>query len=280
MQKRPDDLNDDLSDLIGNPLRITPVTPPESYKPRDFTEGCRKCGGSGMWRPGYPCFTCKGAGKRTFKTSPETRAAAKASRVKTHAEKIEAFKAEYPDVWAWMDGSTFPPAIDMRNKLEKYGSLFDSSIEAARRMIAKRDAAMAAAKTDRTERENAAQTVNVDALTEAFAKAAQSNKRVDLWIGTVKIYPANPGSKWEGSLYVRDKAADKYLGRVTAGRFVPSRDGQPREAELLEIMQDPKAAAIKHGRLTGACSVCGRTLTDADSIAAGIGPICATKFGW
>lgn len=41
-----------------------------------------------------------------------------------------------------------------------------------------------------------------------------------------------------------------------------------------------KEEAAKFGKLYGFCMVCGRTLTDADSIAAGIGPVCAGKEGW
>ncbi len=37
--------------------------------------------------------------------------------------------------------------------------------------------------------------------------------------------------------------------------------------------------AAKYGHLYGVCMVCGRTLTDEESIEAGIGPICANKEG-
>lgn len=40
----------------------------------------------------------------------------------------------------------------------------------------------------------------------------------------------------------------------------------------------PRDEAAAFGQLYGCCCVCGRTLTDEDSIAAGIGPICAAKF--
>lgn len=46
------------------------------------------------------------------------------------------------------------------------------------------------------------------------------------------------------------------------------------------IAADPQKAAVEYGKQLGECSMCGRTLTDADSIAAGIGPICAAKAGW
>jgi hypothetical protein len=37
---------------------------------------------------------------------------------------------------------------------------------------------------------------------------------------------------------------------------------------------------VRYGRATGNCSCCGRELTDPASIAAGIGPVCAEKYGW
>src|SRR5262245_57814828 len=43
--------------------------------PSEYIERCTSCGGSGYWRGrmGYPCFKCKGQGKRSFKTSAATR---------------------------------------------------------------------------------------------------------------------------------------------------------------------------------------------------------------
>jgi hypothetical protein len=37
-------------------------------------------------------------------------------------------------------------------------------------------------------------------------------------------------------------------------------------------------AAKAYGHIYGMCVICGRTLTDEGSIAAGIGPVCASKF--
>ena len=44
------------------------------------------------------------------------------------------------------------------------------------------------------------------------------------------------------------------------------------------ILADPKAAMVAYGKLVGKCGKCGRKLEDADSVAAGIGPVCAA--GW
>ena len=51
-------------------------------------------------------------------------------------------------------------------------------------------------------------------------------------------------------------------------------------ASLSTIEEDPEAAAARHGRASGRCSVCSRDLTDPESIERGIGPICATKFSF
>ncbi len=70
----------------------------------------------------------------------------------------------------------------------------------------------------------------------------------------------------------------KYLGKVTPNRL-DSRLADDVKSVLLEAAADPLTAAIRYGKETGACSCCGRDLTNAQSIAAGIGPICREKYG-
>lgn len=287
------DLNDDLSDLIGSPMRAEPAAAPAGFVPateRAFTEPCRKCAGSGRWRPGYPCFACKGTGKVTFKTAPETRAAKRTSTASSKLAKIEAFKIEHADVWAWMDGSTFPPAVEMREKLHKYGSLFDSSIAFAQRMIAKRDAAKQAA-ADRVTNAPATDTAGIDRLKAAFDKAAAATaakttetgmplrlRSPRITIGTVTISPAKATSANAGALYVKD--AGTYMGKIVGGKFIASRDCTPeQQTRILAFVADPAAAAKAYGQETGMCCICNATLTSKWRLA-GIGPICATKFGW
>ena len=56
-------------------------------------------------------------------------------------------------------------------------------------------------------------------------------------------------------------------------------DAAEIKAALDEIERDPKAAIAAHGIATGSCGCCGRELTDPESIALGIGPICIEKIG-
>ncbi len=70
----------------------------------------------------------------------------------------------------------------------------------------------------------------------------------------------------------------KYLGKVTPNRL-DSRLTADVKSVILEAASDPLTAAVRYGKETGSCSCCGRDLTNPDSIAAGIGPVCREKYG-
>ncbi len=71
----------------------------------------------------------------------------------------------------------------------------------------------------------------------------------------------------KGFPYLYSEAGDYIAGKSAEGA-----------AMLAEIEADPKAASIAYGKATGSCGICSKTLTNPDSIAAGIGPVCAGKF--
>jgi hypothetical protein len=71
----------------------------------------------------------------------------------------------------------------------------------------------------------------------------------------------------------------KYLGKVTTAGC-DSRLSDDVKGIIMGAANDPLTAAIRYGKVSGECSCCGRELTDPRSIERGIGPICATKFGW
>lgn len=77
--------------------------------------------------------------------------------------------------------------------------------------------------------------------------------------------------RWAGYVFVEYQAGSETW---------PLRNRLERERILVEIGKDPRAASIRYGHEIGACGVCGRTLTNPESIAAGIGPVCAGKAGW
>lgn len=75
--------------------------------------------------------------------------------------------------------------------------------------------------------------------------------------------------KWAGYTFVKVQASDT---------LYPIKNRQERERILSIIAENPKEASIRYGKELGCCGVCARTLTDPESIEAGIGPICAGKF--
>lgn len=77
--------------------------------------------------------------------------------------------------------------------------------------------------------------------------------------------------KWAGWVFVKVQAGDDLW---------PVRDKAERARILSEIGKDARAASVAYGQEIGACGICGRTLTDAESRANGIGPVCAENVGW
>ena len=111
-----------------------------------FVENCPKCRGTKYWRPGYPCFKCKGTGKLQFKTSPEARAKSRASAQKRKVKNAEATAAafdqwlidECPDVAEWIRGNVGNDfAMSLASSGRKYGSLTEGQVAGVRKAIAR-----------------------------------------------------------------------------------------------------------------------------------------------
>ena len=273
----------DLGGVSTNPIpKFEREVHGEDAKHAQFKEPCKKCRGSGRFtswagRDLGQCFTCKGKGFKFFATSTEARAKSKQSRADSLARKVEAFRTENADVAQWLDTNTsFEFAQSLKAQLSKKGTLSDGQVAAAHKCIAKK----AEFKKAQVVREATAAVVNVDKLTSAFENAASSLKWPKIrFIGFV-ISRASDTSRNPGALYVKADN-DTYLGKIVAGRFITSRECTAEvEADVLRVLADPEASAVLFGKEVGACSCCGRELTNQVSIDRGIGPICAVKFGW
>lgn len=283
-QKSTIDLDDPLSDLFGGPMREEIKSVPahiveivEKY----YTEACRKCGGTGRWRGIRPCFSCKGKGNFTFKTSPEARTKSKQNTSERKARTIEEnwadFSNEHPDVAAWINTSPmFPFAVAMKEAICKFGSLTEKQLAVSYSCVEK----MKARATARIEHTENAPLVDVNRIEMAFKSAIEKGiKRPKLRLDAFTFSLAPAGGKNAGSIYVKE--GETYLGKITEGKFVCTREcDDARKANIIAAAADPDKSAKAYGLRTGSCSCCGRTLTKGISIDLGIGPICAEKFGW
>lgn len=307
-----DDFNDDIPDLTSNtPAAAKPFVPrapivqgqpPANYKPMEkrFEEGCPKCHGTGRFRSWGgrdlgACFNCKGAGKLVFKTSSESRAKSRASsavraqdKVKQLLADIDQWQRDHNAAWQWMivnagRGNEF--AKSLTDALTKYGSLTDNQLAAVERNVAK-------AAERKAEREAAAPAVDATKIEQAFAIAREKAQRpgqigtfekpLKLTSGdvTLAFRPGSIGSQWEGMLFA--KTADgKKVGHIKNGKFFRKFECTDAEAvAVLDCASDPEKAVVAYAKAFSRCGVCGKGLLNDVSIARGIGPICAGKFGW
>lgn len=242
---------------------------------------CEACGGSGRYRgvrvhqAESKCFPCDGRG--WFKTSQRDRQQARMTRATSKARKLqearEAFDVTWPGVAAYLQESASWSsfAAELLGKLAQYGYLTDNQARAVQSMRAK----VEAKRTERqAERTAGSATVDLEPIRRMFETARGNGyKRPVYRAAGLVITRASGFGKNPGALYVKTDA-DDYLGKIIGTAYT----GRPAAA-LAAIALDPRGEAIRYGQRTGTCSCCGRTLTNEGSIEAGIGPVCASKWG-
>jgi len=298
---------DDLSDLPGLNVLTTKSSKAPSVLPAEenmFIEDdgampkadtrptfpCESCQGTGRYRgvrvhqAATECFACKGRGFH-YKSRADrmaTRAKRLDTTLKNIAKKNALFHEQNPGLIEGLRAMTSwnDFAASLVAQFDEKGGLSDKQIAAGQGQIDKaaaRDAERAAAKV--------ASVVNAPVVDMskiwAMFNTAKSNglNKLAFVAADLRISPAKSTSANAGCLYVQRKG--DYQGKITeAGKFLAVREASPDTAALLmEIAVNPSQAARDYGKRTGRCCCCDRELTDPVSIANGIGPICATKWG-
>ena len=247
---------------------------------------CTQCAGTGKWQSrGFygktgECFACKGVG--SFTTAPEFRAKKKAAYQKGQqtkqenlANRIREFGEENPGVIEFLakarEWSEF--AGSLHAQIYERGGLSEKQVASVNSMRAKQQARIEAKQADRTSE------VDLSGIFAMFDRARESGLSKLIYRAKgLKISPAKETSANAGGLYVKTLGGD-YLGKVMGSKFIASGAATPEhKATLNAIAQDPSKVAKEYGMETGQCCLCGRELTDPESIKAGIGPICASKW--
>lgn len=188
--------------------------------------------------------------------------------------KVLAWSNANPAEYQWLvdNADSFEFAASLMQSLRKWGSLTVNQHAAVQRILVKRKI--------QADRHASAPAVSLAPVEAAFDKAkAAGIKYPKLRLDVFTFSPAGATSKNAGAVYVKE--GDTYLGKVLNGKlFAVSACTPQQEEAIVAVAADPMNAAIAYGKRFGKCAVCARTLTDADSIAQGIGPVCATRFGW
>lgn len=251
---------------------------------------CQSCLGTGKYRGARvhqeksQCFACDGRG--FFFTSAADRYKARAKRAENKAnniaDTIAAFKEENPGLYEFLGNATWSSFLtDMKRQLDSGKDLSERQLAAVRNQHQKQIERDAAREAERAAKVDNAPVVDLNTIHAMFDKARSSGlKKLAYRAEGLVLTPAPSTGRNAGSIYVKTKGGD-YLGRVTGVKFFAISTAPASTTEALEtIARNPAEAATAYGKRTGECSCCGRMLTDPESIKAGIGPICATKWGF
>lgn len=246
---------------------------------------CQSCGGSGQYtgtrvhQPKSECFSCGGRG--FFYSSHADRMKKKAQTDARKRSKLETsqevFNSENPGLVDWMRANLWSDFIrQMLTAYSEHGGLTEGQLRAILSTRAKQAAKRA---EKQAEIENKSATVDLSPIHAMFDKArANGLSKLAYRADGLILKPAKSTSKNAGAIYVTDEDGE-YLGKVMGVKFIATNASRPEDAAtLLRIAENPAEVAKAYGIRTGICSCCGRELTDPSSIAAGIGPVCATKW--
>jgi hypothetical protein len=183
---------------------------------------------------------------------------------------IKLFAEEHPEMWKDLCAARNEFTASLHASLHRWGTLTQNQINAWYRGWEKRQSAVAKGGE-----------ADLSRIREMFDTATASGFKKPCYRAEgLKITLAPATGRNAGALYVVEIDFDAYQGKVEGTTFRAvggtSRDTLSR---LQVIAANPMEAAVRYGRQTGRCSCCGRELTNKASIDAGIGPICASKWG-
>lgn len=241
-----------------------------------------KCNGRGSRTYGYvniktyPCGYCRQTGKVTAQreTNIKRSKQSETTRLQNLNNKIHAWHNANPTESAYLmhraTKSGFYSSLLL--KLNTYGSLTENQVEAIRKNMREDEARKAAIQAE-------APTVDISAIEKLFATARENGlKKLAFHTEHLTVKASREDLGKAPALYVIH--GGDYVGKIVSGKFIGNRDVRPDTVEHLNaVAADPLGAAVFYGRKVGRCSCCGRELTDPASVAAGIGPICASNWG-
>lgn len=252
---------------------------------------CLSCHGTGKFRgvrvhqQQSECFACGGKGhhNKPHHQALNDKRAAKAKREdgvrNAQQSREERFEAQNPGLLVWMRAQTWSGFIgEMLQAIASPRGISERQLAAVLSTKAKQEARRV---EKQIEAKKAEVTVDLAAIEAIFDNAGKSGLKKPAYRAEgVVISRAPTNGRNAGALYVKS-VNDEYLGKIVNNVFQPTYEARQQHTadKLIEIAKNPLEAAVRYGRLTGSCSCCGRALTDKNSVAAGIGPICATKWG-
>lgn len=130
-------------------------------------------------------------------------------------------------------------------------------------------------------------TIETTAIRELFATAAAKLKHPKFAInsdaGTIQFSIAGAKSKVPSAINVTDGGrfgSNKYFGRILPdGTWQSYAATNEVTQSVKQFATNPAKMAASHGKMTGHCCFCSRSLSDDTSINVGYGKVCADNWG-
>lgn len=163
----------------------------------------------------------------------------------------------------------FEYMAEMRDFVRRRGGLTDAQAKGVLNCMAAegKRTARAEALTTTLDRPIPDGIYDVDTLDGMMTIKIRTNPEIQAKVASIE----DPSSQWGWTK----------VAIIRRGVATPQWGANAERMEALRLLASPNAMqfATAFGKRTGRCGVCGRELTDPESIAMGIGPICAEKFG-
>ena len=178
-----------------------------------------------------------------------------------------AYIREYTGTWAFI--------LDLRAS-EKWGTKYYRLSRKQVDVVLKAKARDAERARERAERRSSG--LDLTVLPTGTSSYAVENASGELTF--IRVDHVDEG-KWAGFVFVK-----QVVGGVSDPRNYPRLGMQKPgdaykgtfESLLAKVLADPMTAAMRYGTELGECAMCGRTLTNAESRATGIGPECSKRL--
>lgn len=204
--------------------------------------------------------------------------------LKTNEELLYEFENDNSDFAQWWNNTNYEFALSLKQSFLKNGKLSDKQLSAAKRCIQKNKSDKEKIDIEQNDKIDSVGLSGISELISAMWRARKNgvkDPKMRLFADQISFcvtFDNDDASKYKNSLKIVSEDG-KILGRILGKTFYKSNYTSDEIAnQINDTCSNANKSAVSYGRKTGACSCCGRTLNNEESVRLGMGPVCRTHF--